>query len=327
MVGAQAARTSAISSELLRAVQIEVPGRLGPEDGRYVVRDGAGEPAEVIVIATLGAGRARGRLRRGRPVPVDDPGATPVPVTRVTVVHPEAFEGREEALAWLQQASADPEAGTALLERTVLSLNRLLHVHRAAAQDPYIPELATGAATVQKLVVGSGDQLADGRWVEARELPAPRSLGRAAQLGDIRSQERIAAVLGGRERIDPCETLLLRARADFDQGRKREGAIQLGAAVDSLLSELEAGRRPGRRNEPIDREGESAGSAGEDATDRRNDDPDHLRDLGALQGAHDTVRSVAAKARKDLPSAEELDEVQGTLRVAERLLRRQRLSR
>ena len=46
-------------------------------------------------------------------------------------------------------------------------------------------------------------------------------------------------MLGGRERIDACETLLLRARADLDAGRDREAALQLRVGLEALLVELD----------------------------------------------------------------------------------------
>ena len=45
-------------------------------------------------------------------------------------------------------------------------------------------------------------------------------------------------MLGGRERLDACETLLLRARADLDAGRPREAALQLRVGLEALLVEL-----------------------------------------------------------------------------------------
>ena len=52
-------------------------------------------------------------------------------------------------------------------------------------------------------------------------------------------------MLGGRERLDACETLLLRARADLDAGREREAALQLRVGLEALLAELQRrARRP-----------------------------------------------------------------------------------
>ena len=46
-------------------------------------------------------------------------------------------------------------------------------------------------------------------------------------------------MLGGRERLDACETLLLRARADLDAGRRREAALQLRVGLEAMLVELD----------------------------------------------------------------------------------------
>ena len=250
------------------------------------------------MIATLGAERARGRLRRGRPVPIDDPQATPLPLTRVTVVAPEAFADPGEAVRWLERTSADTERAAELVDAALRTLNRLLHAHLAATQDPYVPEISMRAAAMLRLGIGTGDQLADGRWIEARELPPSQSRTGRTQVGDIRPQERIAAVLAGRERVDACETLLLRARADFEQGRQRAGVLQLAAALEALLAEL----------------------GGED-------DPDQRRDLTALRAQQGGVRSAAESVLADEPSQDALEELSGTLRLGERILRRRRLLR
>jgi hypothetical protein len=280
----------------------------------------------VIVIATLGAERARGRLRRGRPVAVHDPEASPIPLTRVTVVHPDPFDERSEALAWLQRTSADQDAAGSLTQRALQTLNKLLLAHRAATQDPYVPELSASAVSVTRLAVGSGDQLADGRWVEASELPAAVAVERRTRVGDIRPQERIAAVLGGKEHVDACETLLLRAHADFDQGREREGAIQLAAAIDTLLVELSVDEPPPRVDDVTDPELADGGSQPSEAPDGGITDPDHERDMNALRTQQGAIRSVAAKALGVELSAEDVDQARAALGVAERLLRRRRLT-
>ena len=85
---------------------------------------------------------------------------------------------------------------------------------------------------------GSGDQVAEGS-----SRPPARSTSAAASRSvagreDLRPQERVAAVLGGREQIDACETVLLRARADLDAGRTREAALHLRVGLEALLAEL-----------------------------------------------------------------------------------------
>ncbi len=87
---------------------------------------------------------------------------------------------------------------------------------------------------------GSGDEVAAGRFTAAREVDvwATGASRRRRRAEELRPQERTAAVLGGRERIDACETLLLRARADLDAGRDREAALQLRVGLEALLVEL-----------------------------------------------------------------------------------------
>ena len=86
---------------------------------------------------------------------------------------------------------------------------------------------------------GEGEQVADGRWLHARELPARARAGAARARRDrsaaLRPQERLAALLGGRSTALLCEELTLRARLDLDQGRlaprrDRAGARARGGA-------------------------------------------------------------------------------------------------
>ena len=60
------------------------------------------------------------------------------------------------------------------------TLNRVLHMHRAATADPHVRELRREQAVVVRVGYGEGDQVADGRWVKALELPARRRRGPAA---------------------------------------------------------------------------------------------------------------------------------------------------
>ena len=52
-------------------------------------------------------------------------------------------------------------------------------------------------------------------------------------------QERLAAILGGRDTLLVGEELLLRAQLDLDAGRTREAALQARVALESLLGELD----------------------------------------------------------------------------------------
>ncbi len=222
---------------LFRFVQLELPWELGPPDGRYVIRGHAGTPRHVLVLATLEAGERRGGLRLGRGRRPRRAPSGPVPaavtVTRATLVDVEPFASRAAAGAWRAELDGEAEAAAA-----VRVLNRVLHAQRTAAADPYVREVARGQALVVRVGVGEGEQVAHGSWSEAVELPAPprdRPSGRAAAL---RPQERLAALLGGRDVALACEELTLRARIDLDAGRGREAALQLRVALEAALAEL-----------------------------------------------------------------------------------------
>jgi hypothetical protein len=58
----------------------------------------------------------------------------------------------------------------------------------------------------------------------------------------LHPQQRLAALLSGRDVALACEVLALRARVDLDQDRGREAALQLSAALDAALAELEGWR-------------------------------------------------------------------------------------
>jgi len=230
---------------LFRFVQLEVPWPLGPPDGRYVVRRHAGEqPDHVLVIGTLGAPR-RGLLRGRRESGAEsEPDPAAVATGRGTVIPALAFEDADEAARWLRDADRDEEVTGALA-----ILNRALHAHRVATADPYAHEVARSDALVLRLGYGEGEQVADGRWTDAVEIPlAP---GRRKREAALRPQERLAAVLGGRDVTLACETLLLRARADLDAGREREAALQLRVALEAALAELAAWRDRGDLGERL----------------------------------------------------------------------------
>jgi hypothetical protein len=216
-------------------VQWEFPGRLGPEAGRYVVRRYAGDdPRHVVVIGDLEAPRRRRRLGRARPRAAE-PGSAPdsVEVTRATVISTDPLP-EDGAREWLDAAVGDREetVGAALA-----LLNRTIHGHRLSAGDAYVSEVRAEQALATRVGYGSGEQVADGDWEAARELPPPRE--RRSMLAP---QQRLAALLSGRDVALACEELALRARLDLDQGREREAALQLSLALDTALAELEGWR-------------------------------------------------------------------------------------
>jgi hypothetical protein len=214
-------------------VQLEFPWALGPPDGRYVLRGHAGEPEHVLVTTTLGAPQRR-LLGNRRPRPA---GTEPVPVStaRATLVHAAPFDDEREAAAWLKQAGEDQ------IDEAIAVLNRVLHMQRTAAADAFVREVARGQALVARVGYGEGEEVAHGRWTEANTFPVPRT-PRTRRAAALRPQERLAALLGGRDAPLAAEELALRARIDLDAGRRREAALQLRIALECGLAELEPWR-------------------------------------------------------------------------------------
>jgi hypothetical protein len=282
-----------VSASRFACVQLDVPGHLGLDDGRYLLRRGGDQWEEaVVVVQTLGAPTPRPRRRRPRRI---EPGGElpEVPLTRLTVIPAQASESGAAA-AELQRIADDAEAAEARVLAGLNAVNTVLHAHRVATGDPYGHEIGREAALLARVGYGTGEGLAEGRWEEAVEVPHPERRRRRAQA--LRPQERLAAVLGGRESIDACETLLLRARADLSQGLAREAALQLRVGLEALLAELPA--RPG---------------------------PDQDEDLAALRGRRETVREAADEALHGAVSAERTDQVTETLGICERVLRRRQI--
>jgi hypothetical protein len=243
-----------VPEQLFVFIQFEFPWELGPPDGRYLMRDAPdAEPERVIVLGTLGpdgsanpsllaaAGRpprrARFGARRTRPA---NPAPAPVSTTRATVIDPVPVSAEGQARAWLAELDRDRDVAAA-----AAVLNRVVHAHRIAAADPYVREVSPAQALVVRAGWGEGEQVADGKWLHARELPAAepgsdrrRGGRRRDRSAALRPQERLAALLGGRTTMLLCEELTLRARLDLDEGRLAHAALQLDAAYAAALREL-----------------------------------------------------------------------------------------
>jgi hypothetical protein len=239
-----------MSQRLFVFVQLEFPWALGPPDGRYLLRaEAGGEPVRVLVLGTLDGGRsalehppaapAAGRLRRRaasrrRAVP---PRPEPVAIAsaRATIIDPVSLSAERQAEAWLADLDSEREISTA-----VAVLNRVLHAQRIAAADPYAREVSPAQAVVIRAGWGQGEQVADGRWLKAVELSwaAPRARRRRLKEAALRSQERLAGLLGARDHPLACEELALRARLDIDQGRFALAALELDHAYAAALAEL-----------------------------------------------------------------------------------------
>jgi hypothetical protein len=227
------------------------------------------DPERVLVLRTSGAAPRPlvGRRRPRRSEGADEP--LPVPVVRATVIHADPFETDEGAAEWLDRARRDRDALQAEAAEAARELNGLLRAHRAAALDHSARDVAPSGANVVRIGYGSGDQVAEGQFAEAYELPPEddnsKVRRRAAALAP---DERLAAILGGRDELLACEELVLRARADLDASRPREAALQARIALEALLAELEgdaAGDLAADR-EPVGRAANEA-LAGQPATE------------------------------------------------------------
>jgi hypothetical protein len=207
----------------------------------------------VIVLRTQGApqrGVFRGRVPRKR----DEGEVAGVPTSRASVVRAAPFGSREEADAWLDELRGEKGSLEAEAARAAAALNRFLRAHRAAAADPWGREVSPEHALVVRVGYGEGDQVAEGRYAAAYELPRKPRTSRKRE--DLAPAERLAAIVGGREQQLACEELVLRARADLDAGRPREAALQARIALEAVLAELD---------EPIDADRAAIGQAANEA--------------------------------------------------------------
>jgi hypothetical protein len=253
-------------------------------------------------VKTLGAPPPPAKRRRRARVVEPEADPAPLPLARATAVRAFAPLADEEAAErWLDEATEAEDTADVLVADGIGLLNRALHVHAVAGADPDVHQLTPERAVAVRIGYGNGEEVADSRFAAAREVDvwaSGASLRRRRQ-EDLRPQERIAAVLGGRERVEACETLLLRARADLDAGRGREAALQLRVGLEALLVELA------------------------DAVA----DPAHAEDMGVLSSRRSEAGIAANSALTGELSPEQERSVQELLEIGERVLRRRRILR
>jgi len=275
-------------TRLFGFVQFEFAGTLAVADGRYVVR--TGEVERVLVFETLGAPPpGRRRRRRSREA---EAGALPasLPLTRATAVRAsEPFGSEENAAHWLGQASGDDERADGLVAEGTGLLNRALHAQAVASGDPHVQALNPRLAVAVRLGYGSGEEVANGEFSAAREIDTAA--------GPATRRQQRADVLGGRERLNACETLLLRARADLDSGRNREAALQLRVGLEALLVEFRGALS----------------------------DSGHEEDMGTIEARRHDIGALANAALQGDLSAEQLQTLEDTQALCERVLRRRRV--
>jgi hypothetical protein len=234
-------------------------------------------------------------VRRPRkPRPTESDAAPELPVTRAIAITPEALGSEAEADEWLRRMAGDPEARANFRDSAVGLLNKALHVHGAAAGDPHPRAVSSHAAVAVRIGYGSGDDLVEGRWSAARDIPEDKRRRRGGD--DLSPQQRVAAVLSGKEQLDTCETLIPRARLDLDAGRMREAALQIRPGLEALLAEL----------------GSDTGSG-------------QSEDLAVLGSLRPAVGDAANAALRGELAGDQEDAVREAILVSERVLRRRRL--
>lgn len=268
-------------------------------DGRYLVRNGASGEESVLVVQTLGAAASRRRRRRPRAIETAD-GPQSLPLARATAIRAFApFSDAAEARRWLEEATEAEDTVDVLLGDGVALLNRALHAQAVSSGDPRSQQdLAPGRAVAARIGFGSGEETAAGGFSDAREIDLEDGGSRRRRReAELRPQERVAALLGGRERLDACETLLLRARSDLDAGREREAALQLRVGLEALLAELSGALA----------------------------DPAHGRDVTILEERRSEAGSAANAALKGDLDAHQATVVRELLEICERILRRRRV--
>jgi hypothetical protein len=281
-------------------VQFDFAGPLPLADGRYLARASDSGEESVLVLQQLGASPLGRRRRRVRGTADSDP--APLALSRVTAIRAFApFESEEEAARWLDEACEAEDTVDVLVSEGIGLLNRALHAQAVAAANPASRRaLAPEGAERVLIGYGSGEETASGRFYDARQVDSSPSGSRRRQREeDLRPQERVAAVLRGREQLDASETLLLRARADLDDNRTREAALQLRVGLEALLVELKGALA----------------------------DPGHESDMGALQERKSEAGAAANAALEGEITPEQKQQVEDLLRISERILRRRRVLR
>jgi hypothetical protein len=248
-------------------VQFEFTHAVGPHAGRYVVDPtllaatstaGDGSPdraldarnqevagvtrgigdSDVLVIGVLGAPARRMRLlRRARQV---EPGAEPadVPLAIVTFVKGTLpLTDRGDAGKRLDEIRFSDEQQDRWVTEGLRALNLAIRAYRAGAPDPYAIEVTRRDARRVRIGYGTTEQVQDGLWREALELPPPAAR-RAKRIERLRPAEAVASVLAGHATVLESEDLLARALIDLDNRRSRAAAFQLGAAIRLLRAEI-----------------------------------------------------------------------------------------
>lgn len=220
-------------------------------------------------------------------------------LSRLTVIFSDRpFATENLAERWMRKTVKEPEAFAEALADASRLVNKALHAHSISTQNPYIPQLSPSEAVAARIGHGLGHELAEGNFSQATELPtAPPS--RRRRQDQVAPQERVAAILGGRENANACETFVLRARLDFDAGRYREATLGLSVAVETMLIEMDGALT----------------------------DPAHVSDLSLLSAQQGDLNQLSQTARIGPLDRAMIERTDDLIALCERVLRRRRLLR
>jgi hypothetical protein len=245
---------------------LEFTHAVGPHAGRYVVEPGllrstsptsGGSPdpaldtrnqavagvskgvgdSDVLVVGIAGAPAGRVRLlRKARQV---KPEAAPseVPLSIVTFIKgTQPLQERREAARRLDELRFSEEHQKRWVDDALQVLNLAIRAYRAGAPDPYALEVTRRDAREVRIGYGTTEQVQNGHWEEAVELPPPAQR-RTKRIERLRPAEAVASVLSGHATVLGAEDLFARALIDLDNDRPRAAAFQVGAAISLLGAE------------------------------------------------------------------------------------------
>ena len=193
-----------------------------------------------MVFSTLGAPQApaRSAARRGAARPTGA-GADAGADGRATVIGAPAFATRPRPRRGCEAAGDADGASSDALRRAE---PRRCTPTGSAAADPYVPRSPRAAALRRaRIGYGTGDEVVEGRWTEARELLIRRRAQRRARCS--RPQERLAGILGGREPALASEDLALRARLTSTRAAPARRPSRLRVALEAALRRAARGHR------------------------------------------------------------------------------------
>ena len=140
----------------------------------------------------------------------------------------------------------DEDARDAEIATALVLINAAVHAHRVASLDGHLPDISTTHALTVRIGYGDGEGLADGKWEKAIELARGARRKRTELLAP---QEKVAAILGGRETLDAATGAILRARVDLDSGRARDAALQLRMGLEAMLADRESFGKSGQEED------------------------------------------------------------------------------